>query len=228
MKNAIILLVVTMLFLCENAISVGSSDRTVRLENITTDKTNQDINVTPTGTGVVSLNNYALLNDVLLYNFEDDSVSTGANVTLDTPEKTVKSVSNVSLSSIDMITAPSLGDQFFILTNKTGAVVTVNNLTGATPANQIITGTGDNLDMAINASLSLYYDTNSSKWRVVGGSGGGAGTLQEIYDASVPPSIDVTDTNGPLVLADSNLDPMTDNILEIQDSSDVETFSFDI
>ena len=62
------------------------------------------------------------------------------------------------------------------LANASGVSITVSN-EHATPtaADRIITGTGADLTMANTASLLLKYDATSSRWRVIGGSGGGSG-----------------------------------------------------
>jgi len=54
----------------------------------------------------------------------------------------------------------------------TGQMIIQNDSPSASAANRIITGTGGDISLNFGASLWLYYDGTSSRWRVVGGSGG--------------------------------------------------------
>jgi len=60
------------------------------------------------------------------------------------------------------------------LTNVTGSTLTISNehLT-PTAANRIITGTAADLSVADGASVLAKYDATTSRWRLIGGSGGG-------------------------------------------------------
>jgi len=100
-----------------------------------------------------------------------DSSATGANATLAAPTSSGYKITNASLTSVDGIASPTSG-MFLVLQNKTGASVVINNETG-TAANRIVTGTGNNLTMANDSSLYLYYSPSLTRWKVVGGSGGG-------------------------------------------------------
>jgi hypothetical protein len=98
-----------------------------------------------------------------------DSSSTGANATI-APTTPVIVLTNASLTSIDMISSPVAGKNVTII-NQTGTNLTVNYKTGGTAANQIETGTKANLVLKDEAALELKYDSNDSKWVVVGGTG---------------------------------------------------------
>ena len=112
---------------------------------------------------------------MLFYNIETDSTTTGANVTLATPEKTVLRITG-AITSIDTITAPSSA-QYFILRNETGNAVTI------TQSGNIVTGVNDSIDIEDSASVSVLYDTVESKWVLVGGSGGGSSNaIDVVYD----------------------------------------------
>jgi microcystin-dependent protein len=52
----------------------------------------------------------------------------------------------------------------------TGQMIIQNDSPSASAANRIITGTGGDISLNFGASLWLYYDGTSSRWRVVGGS----------------------------------------------------------
>ena len=99
------------------------------------------------------------------------NTTTGTAQTLAAPTDLIVR-STGALTSIAGFTAPTQ-DQVFVWTNATGSQVTILNDITATAANRILTGTGADLFVASAASLVLYYDTTSSRWRVVGGSGGG-------------------------------------------------------
>lgn len=112
--------------------------------------------------------------------YQDDS-TTGSNATLSSlGDVILKRLTSGSLVSVDMIPA-GYGQQRFILLNKTGVVIQINNLTGGTAANQIITGTGATLSLEDNKSLWLIYDSVATKWTVVGGTGTGTGGDSENY-----------------------------------------------
>ncbi len=75
--------------------------------------------------------------------------------------------------------AAGYAGQILYLTNAATSTNTLtlanqNNGTASAAANRIITGTGANLVMANNSSVVLQYDGAATKWRVVGGSGGGS------------------------------------------------------
>jgi hypothetical protein len=123
----------------------------------------------PTSAQDAATKNYV---DTKLYSSANDN-ATGANASLTLPATRVVRLTNASLVSVDMIPAGSAG-QFVIIENKTTVTITVNNETGATPANRILTGTGAGLSLLADASILVSYDTTSSRWHIVGGSGGGA------------------------------------------------------
>lgn len=65
------------------------------------------------------------------------------------------------------------------------AVTLSNQSTGSAVANRIITGTGSDVSIAAGASIELIYDATDTRWRVVGGTGGGGNTtLQTISSNS--------------------------------------------
>ena len=101
-----------------------------------------------------------------------DSTTTGTGATLTAFTTPIIRLTNASLVSLDMIPAGSQGESIKLI-NATGVTFNIDNLTGATAANQIITGTGNTLALVNNASLVITYDTVSSKWRIIGGSGMG-------------------------------------------------------
>ena len=87
-------------------------------------------------------------------------------------------------ATLDMIDSPTAG-RVLVLVNASGADITVNNATGGTAANQIITGTGDAFTLASGAAATVAYNSTDAKWSLVGGGGGsGGGTVDNITQAT--------------------------------------------
>ena len=105
---------------------------------------------------------------------ENNAVATGANATATTPTKEIVRLTNGSLTSLEGITAPAKS-QKVILVNTTGAAISILEDTAATAADGFLTGTGADLSLEDGASISLFYDLTSARWRIVGGSGSGGG-----------------------------------------------------
>jgi len=110
-------------------------------------------------------------NNKVLFSTELNSALTGADADLTPVRDQIIKVSNASLTSIRNI-VPTL-QKFLILINGTGVTITIKNEGTGTAANRILTGNGTDLSLANNGSLLLAYDGNSTRWRVVGGAGGG-------------------------------------------------------
>lgn len=105
------------------------------------------------------------------------SGATGSGQTLPDPVAMAYTLTDVNLVSVDGITAPADGKgKVVIYHNITNNTIQFNNATG-TAANQIITGTGAPLQLGGGASIILRYETDGSKWRVIGSTGGGGAEL---------------------------------------------------
>jgi len=111
---------------------------------------------------------------MLAFNQQVDSSSSGAGVSL-APTKSIIKITG-AVTSINNITSPADG-KLLILINGAGGAVTIVNNSGGTAANRIYTGTGADLVINDGSSIWLSYDSNSSRWRVVGGSGGTTATV---------------------------------------------------
>lgn len=112
-------------------------------------------------------------NNKVLLSTGNDTTLTGVDQDVTPGRNQILKLSNASLSSIRGI-IPSV-QKFLIIVNGTGAAITVKDENGtATAANRIITGTGTDLSLSDKASILCAYDTNSSRWRVVGGTGTGS------------------------------------------------------
>jgi hypothetical protein len=105
---------------------------------------------------------------------ESNDAATGSNATLTSPASPEVRLTSGSLVSVDMIPAGT-GGQIIILTNATGSAVTINDNTGGTAANRILTGTKAALNLADEATLILKYDATEARWMVIGGTGAGGG-----------------------------------------------------
>lgn len=107
----------------------------------------------------------------------DGATTTGSNATLDiTSFGGVVGVANSSLVSISNITPiPGTPVRRFTLINNTGNSITiVNDPTTGVASTGIYTGTGQDITLGNKAALTFVY--NSTRWIVVGGTGGGSGT----------------------------------------------------
>lgn len=80
-----------------------------------------------------------------------------------------------TLVSLAGLAAPSPSEgRLMIVQNATGATISVlNEDAGASAADRIVTGTGATLSLSSGASLWVVYDVATSRWDVIGGSGGG-------------------------------------------------------
>jgi len=110
--------------------------------------------------------------------------SSGSLVTLALPTVGTIELINAGLVSIEGITAPGYAKRFCLI-NKTGVDVTIKNESG-TAANRIKTGTGADLTISNDQMFTMSYSTNSSRWFISGGSGGGPSELiKEIPSGTV-------------------------------------------
>jgi len=88
------------------------------------------------------------------------------------------------------ILPPSGIKNTLLIENINAADLVINNESlDSSAANRILTGTEDSISLKTNASILLYYSTASSRWKILGGSGGGgsasAGLTQNINTAPV-------------------------------------------
>jgi len=127
-------------------------------------------------------NSFPIGGDIQDFTYGEESLAAATTIA---PTKVV--VRLTSGTQVDMI--DSSGSKVLILVNDSGAEVLLSHLVGATPAFQVITGTGEDLKIADQSSISLLYDATDSKWRVYGGSGGG-GTFKDVPSV---PSVDAED-----------------------------------
>lgn len=151
-----------------------------------------------------------------------DAVLTGSNAILSLPTTDIVRLTNASLVSIDEIIAPS-GNQKLALVNATGVDLLVNNNTGATAVNRILTGTKANLDFTDEASLNLVYDTNEQRWLIIGGSGGGSSDAVDVAYSNATSGLTATNVQAAI----DELDGTLDTALQPADILDEDNFSSD-
>lgn len=107
--------------------------------------------------------------------FAEDNTQSGTDVVLTEPtDPIVRLLGDVTpLESIAGISQASYAAyQVVTLVNVTANDIEIKNNTGTTAEERILTGTDDDITLAPDAALFLKYDATSSRWRVIGGTGG--------------------------------------------------------
>lgn len=130
---------------------------------IITASTTQTMSGAKTFTNKINANNELNLAETI------DSTSTGASAVIPTVTPSIR-LTNASLTSVANIDDVTNG-KFVVLSNHTGATITILNDSGGTAIKRILTGTGSNLTLEDNKSIILSYSSNETRWMVVGGSG---------------------------------------------------------
>lgn len=105
----------------------------------------------------------------------EDNTQSGTDVVLTEPtDPIVRLLGDVTpLESIAGISQASYAAyQVVTLVNVTANDIEIKNNTGTTAEERILTGTDDDITLAPDAALFLKYDATSSRWRVIGGTGG--------------------------------------------------------
>jgi len=99
-------------------------------------------------------------------------------------------LTGASAQTITGIAGGSDGELLTIMNTASQSATISNQNTGSVAANRIITGTGTDLSLAADATLMLQYDATSSRWRVVGGTGGSgsANTTQSLSSSGAASS----------------------------------------
>lgn len=122
-----------------------------------------DANTAIVGTDTVQF----VSNKFIAYSTTNDA-ATGSNQTLSAFTVGIIRLTSGTLASLSGIPAGSSG-QALVLENKTGVTIIINNeQAGASASDRIQTGSGTNLNILNNASLTLIYDITSARWQVTG------------------------------------------------------------
>ena len=125
-----------------------------------------------TWSGRKSFNGSVVMNANLNYAWTQDAAATGANANLTNHPTVGVEVTNASLTSVAKLdsTSTSAG-HMIIVRNKTGAAITIVNEVDVS-GDQIVTGTGANVTLANNASMTFVRDRTASFWAVTAVSSG--------------------------------------------------------
>ncbi|MDR3450479.1 MAG: hypothetical protein P4M15_12180 [Alphaproteobacteria bacterium] len=120
--------------------------------------------------------------EALLFGTDYSTVGIGTAVAL--TSASAYRYTGIGSATFESIAAGTSG-QLLELHNASASALTVadqSDSTDATTANRVITGTGSDLVMTANSSITMQYDGTTSRWRVIGGSGGGipAGTTGQV------------------------------------------------
>lgn len=136
--------------------------------------------------------------------FDVDAVAndaaTGTGAALSAVSVSIIRLTNASLVSINNIPAGFSGQKFILVNRTTNDVQIINNA-GGTAANRILTGTGVDITFSEDGALSFEYDATTSRWQIVGGTGGGGVGYQEIPAGTID---GVNATFGPLTYVPSS------------------------
>jgi len=122
-------------------------------------------------------NGTAWQNDKTSFETQTDTTTTGSNqdITPNTVAQVIR-FSNASLSSIRSI-IPTVQKVITLVNAKaSGEITIVNESAGATAANRIVTGTGQDFRLSVGQAVMFIYDIGGTRWRMIGGGGGGLAT----------------------------------------------------
>jgi uncharacterized membrane protein len=134
-----------------------------------------------TSSGTVTASGTLSATGSITESFSTDSSTTGANATVSSPTTPVVRLTNAALTSVDLLASPVAG-RVITIVNATGNAININNDTGGTAANRILTGTKATLSLADEASIIVKYDSTESRWMIIGGTGAGGGaSLDTIF-----------------------------------------------
>ncbi len=114
------------------------------------------------------------INDPYREEISNNAVATGSNATIATLPSPIIRLTNGSLLSIGALAVQVVG-KVITLMNVTGNPIQIENDNGSTAAQGILTGTNGTIILADDASIILKYDGTTLRWRVIGGTGSGAG-----------------------------------------------------
>ncbi len=96
-----------------------------------------------------------------------------------------------SAQTLSSIANPSDG-RIVTIINAAATALTIQNNTGGTAANRIITGTGSDVSVPTGATISFVYDSSASRWRLNGSVATSGGTSAYIQNQN---SVDQSSAN---------------------------------
>lgn len=101
-----------------------------------------------------------------------DNASTGNQSVVSTDNSSIIRFTNNTGPTVQGLANGLEAKLLIISYTGSGSMIVQNESGSASASDRIITGTGGDVSLDPGASLWLYYDSTSSRWRVVGGSGG--------------------------------------------------------
>lgn len=128
-----------------------------------------------TSSGTIASTGTLDIQSIITESIVSNGSATGSNATINGLTGPVIRLTNASLASIDLLGSTTPG-RVLTLINSTGNNITVNNDTGSTAGQRILTGTKANITLNDEASLILKYDSVESRWMVIGGTGSAVGS----------------------------------------------------
>lgn len=155
---------------------------------------------TQTFAGVKTLDDELVLNDILVGDSENDGVD-GADPTAATPVKLIKIFDDevTPFTGLGGITAPSPArNQVVILANyaNVGTVAMIRHEnSGTTAANRFYLAGERDLEFPIGSSILAWYNTEISRWMIVGGGGSGSPRISSELSLSNTDSIFIYTTS---------------------------------
>jgi hypothetical protein len=167
----------------------SSTDNAVARFDGTTGKLIQNSSVTISDTGVITngasvidmtssdvsvTGENVALHGAITYDRVSDNTATGDAAIIDAGFNKAVYVENIGLNSIGGIDNP-LDGQELIITNGTGHSINILNNDVGAAGDGIVTGTGADLALENEASITLTYNSTLSRWYVIGGTGSGGG-----------------------------------------------------
>jgi Chaperone of endosialidase len=173
---------------------VGSSSAAKGLQ-INNAGTGDAISIDSTGTGLAFNASGAVA-----FKKGVDYTTVGSTNNVDFGNTSLVRLNGTSAQTITGIAGGTDGKLLTVINAGANAATISNESASSTAANRIKTGTGADLTLAPDASLSMVYDSGASRWRVVGGTGG-----------STYASVDITDkaTGGAIGTAATTVDIAT-------------------
>jgi hypothetical protein len=196
--------------LIQNSGIIARDDNFIEAAGVTNSASDAGLTVV-SGSAVVFGDNVNIQGAVF-YDINYDSTTSGSSVILNPGNNKTVYLSNAGLVSIAGITGTIDGREL-ILTNGTGAAITILNNDAGASFEAINTGTGSDLTLEAAASISLTFNDTIGRWFVVGGSGsgsGGAGTSDP--DVLLVQTFDEA-TGGDFSIAGSGFSLATDNTI---------------
>ena len=164
---------------------------TTNISNLQNDKLDK---AGGTVTGTLNVNGNLTTGAKLIGSTGNNSQS-GSAVTLSGISTEFVRLTNSSLVSVAGVDSGVSG-QKLVLSNKTGtSIIILNDSSSAISNAKLFTGTGSDLILQSEASVSFVYDSTSQKWNLVGGTGSGSTSSGINYILNSDASIGTTGWN---------------------------------